>query len=341
LDRRVNISDVAKKAGVSKATISNYLNKTAPVSKKTAVKIEKIIKDLNYSPNYIARALRTGRVESIGIMILDITDFFYVNLVDGMQEIAVKNDYSIILACSNYDYELEKKQVKTMINNLVSGFIFCTGEVDSEEIERIQNKKIPVVTVDRKIKEKNIPSVEADDFDISYKATDYLIKKGHKDILFISEPITMKILNERLDGYKEALKRNNLKVRESNILIDSRLRTRKVEAGYEIMKEIINKGKIPTAVLSSADSIIYGAIKATQDLNLKVPDDISFIGGSDFYLNRFLNPALTTVPKPAKELGKVAMQLLINLISGKKVRKKKIILDTNLVERDSVKDRST
>jgi len=325
------------RAGVSPSTVSNYLNKSAPVNLNTAKRIAGAIDKLRYTPDNIARGLRIGKTKTIGLILPDISNPFYSVLVNGMEEIATKNDYTIVLACNNYDYDREKRQVNNLVNNHISGFIFGTGGIDINEIKKIQKRGIPVVVVDRKIADKKVPSVEVDNFKAVYDGIKYLVDNGHKNIYYFTEPITMGTLKDRLNGYREALIDSGIGVNEAKVMINKEFQTKKTQMGYMIMSRLLSKIKIPAAVFATSDLIAFGAMRASLEFGFKVPDEISFLGYDNIFLSEFMNPPLTTIKQPKKNMGRVAMQLLIDLIMDKKVKQKRILLNTKLIERATVK----
>lgn len=340
LKKKSNIIDVAKRAGVSQGTVSNYLNNSAPVNQNTAEKIARAIDELNYIPDGIARGLRSGKIKFIGIIIPELSDPYYPLIADGIAEIAYKNNYSIIIACNNYDEKQEKIHIQNLLSNNISGFIFCCGGGDKNLIDLIKKNDIPVVAIDRKVENESIYSVEVDNFKSFYNATVYLIKNGHENIFYFSEPITTEILKDRLKGYKEALTDNNIKFDEDKIIIDKSLQKDRPYGGYNLMDNLIKIKGInpPCGVVSTADAIAYGAIKAVIDNGYNIPGDVSFIGNNDSYLSKFVNPALTTIRQPAKDMGRAGMNIMIDLINGKSIINKRLILDTVIVMRESVKN---
>jgi len=339
LKRKPNIIDVARKAGVSQGTVSNYLNNSAPVNINTANNIAAAINELNYIPDSTARSLRSGKTRLIGIIIPELSDPYYSLMADGIAESAYKNNYSIIIACNNYNYDQEKIQIQNLLSNNMSGFIFCCGGEDENLVNLIIENDIPVAVIDRKIKDEKIYSVEIDNFKSFLNATTYLIKNGHRDIFYFSEPLSTEILKDRLNGYKTALKENGIEIDESKIIIDKSLQKDRPYGGYEIMKNLIKKNTVlPGAVISTADAIAYGAMKAVFDSGFKVPQDISFIGNNDSYLSKFVNPSLTTIRQPIKDMGEAGMDMIIKLLNKEIIPNKKLIFETVLVERDSVRN---
>lgn len=148
----------------------------------------------------------------------------------------------------------------------------------------------------------------------------------------------MPILKDRFEGFRKALEDSGIKFDKSKIYIDKVLQTQKVEGGYNIMVNILKSGYKPKAVIGTADAIIIGTMKAALDLGYRIPDDIFFMGNNDTYLSKFMNPSLTTISQPKREMGKIAMELLIDIIGGKVQKKRKILLETNIIERESVKN---
>ncbi len=334
-----NIIDVAKKAGVSQGTVSNHLNKTAPVSIKTAELIEEAIKDLRYIPDKIASGLRKGKIQSVGIIFPEISDPYYSLIVDGIEDIASKNTFSTIIACNNYDLSKEKEQVDNILGNNISGIIFCCGGMDEELVKKVKDHKVPFVFVDRKITDKDIYSVGVDNFLSYYNAGIYLTSRGHKNIYYLTEPLVTGVLSDRINGFKKALHENFVNFDERKIIEDKSLQKDRPYGGYKIMKKLLNSGIRPDAVIASADSIVYGAMKAAIDNGLKIPKDISFMGNNDSYISEFVNPSLTSIRQPSKEMGRTAMEILLKLMSGDYPANNKIILKTSIVKRSSVNDR--
>lgn len=303
----------------------------------TEKKIESAIQELNYTPNIFARGLRGGRTKSIGVVISEIANPFYSAIVDGIEEVSARAGYTILLACSSYDkIKLENELNKLM--NYVDGIILCTNMADEAKIREIKKKHIPVVAIDIKIENSIVPSVEVDNYKAIYSAIEYLIKMGHENIYFLSEPLNLgSIVDDRQKGYVNCLREHNIKIDASKIVLDERLEIKKTAMGYEIMKNILKTIEPPAAVFGTSDLIIIGAMKAVLENNFSIPDDISFFGCDNVFLSEYTNPPLTTIKYNEKEMGKKGMELLISLISGESINNKRIIIDTTIIERNSVK----
>lgn len=333
---KFTIKDVAKEVGITAQTVSNYLNKSAPVSEKTKKKIQEAIKKLNYTPNIFARGLRVGKSRIIAVIIPEIAHPFFSAVVYGIEEVTKKEGYTIVLTSSGYDnnvveYELEK------LSNYVDGIIICTNVLERRTIIRILKKKVPIVAVDAKIENGLIPSVEVDNYKAVKEGIQYLVDMGHNNIYYFSEPLSLDTTIDRLNAYQDCLLANNIKLDKNKIIIDKELEINKTQRGYEIMKERLEKIKMPAAVFATSDLIIIGAMKAVIEKGYKIPDDVSFLGYENIFLSEFTNPPLTTIKHPKKNIGRTAAKLLLQLISGKRIKEKRVFLDTVLIKRFTVK----
>lgn len=335
--KKTTIKDVATEVGVTPQTISNYLNKSAPVSKKTQKKIQEAVKKLKYTPNIFARGLRMGKSETIAVIIPEIAHPFFSAIVNGVEEIAKEKNYSIILASNSYNDDITEDELEKL-SNYVDGIILCTNIVKGKIIKRILKKGAPIVAIDIKIEDDLIPSVEVDNYRAVKEGIEYLLKMGHKNIYYFSEPLSLGVTIDRLNAYKDCLRENNLEVDENKIILNKGLEINKTQVGYEIMKEKIEYIKAPAAVFATSDLIIIGTMKAAIEKGYKIPDDISFLGNENIFLSEFINPPLTTIKHPKKEMGRTAAKLLLDLMAGKKIKEKRIFLKTDLIKRATVKN---
>jgi len=336
-NRKPTKKDVASKAGISPSTVSNYLNKTAVVNIDTGKRIDKAIRELSYVPDGAAKSLRTGKSRIIAIVLPEISDPFYYKLVDGLEAVAYRRGYSTIISSNQYDSAKERKQINSLLNNYIAGFIFATGGGDEDEIDEVSSYGIPYVLVDRQTSDKDVYSVEEDNYRSFYRATEYLIEKGHKDIFYITEPLVMETLKERLRAFKDAMADNGIPIGEKNIIVDDGLQLEKARHGYDIMFELLKERK-PGAVFAPSDSIIFGAMSAAVEKGYIIPEDISFMGNGNSTFAQYSNPPLTTIKQNKTKMGNAAMEMLIDLIEDKPVYSRKVVLDTNIIERASVKD---
>ena len=336
-EKKVVIKDIAKEAGVAISTVSFVLNNSRNVTKKTKDRVLKAIKKLNYQPSSYARGLRTKTTKIIGVIIPDISTPFYSQVVIGLEQAAREREYNIILVNTHYNQEEEKKQVMNLINNFIDGIILLSGFNNSEFVKKLHSLNIPIVLADREIDNHDIPSVSIDNVLAIEKLVDYVSSMGHKNIGYISTDITdHTVLKDRYKGYLSGLKKNNTPFKKDFIYLDKSNESKTSIISYEKLKEFINSYKLPTVFIASSDYTAYILVRALKDEGYIIPRDISVAGFGNLGFNSFFDPLLTTMKQPKKKLGYESMNLLINIINNKKVNNKKILLETDLIVRESV-----
>ena len=327
----VTLKDIGKEVGVSATTVSRALNNKSDISYEVKQKIKEVAERLGYSPNALARSLKAKKTSSIGVLIADIADSFFAPIVKGIENTAREMGYSIILCDTGEEYEQEKLALQMMLEKRVDGLLITPSQTEYGDILELKRKKIPFVLVGRHFDLVESDYVITDDIKGAFSATDYLIKKGHKKILFINGPNYISSAKERLVGYKRALQ-------EHAILLDKSLVKEgalKMEDGYRIMKEILSAGTKFTAVFAYCDFVVLGIMQALEEGKLKIPGDIAIVGYDDVAFARFLQVPLTTVHIPKYELGKEAMKLLKKKIEGEIQETQSVVLETKLVIRKS------
>ena len=337
IKKKTSIKDIAREADVSISTVSHVINKSKNVSEETQKKVKNAIKRLNYRPSIIARSLRTRKTRTIGVMLPDIAQPFFAQVVRGMEQAAKERKYTLVLGCTFYDLVEEKKQIDSLIDQSIDGLIFFCGYDSYDHIKEAHDNHVPVVVVDREISDKSIPSVLIDNTLAMQSAVEYLIARGHNEIGYITFPFdNQTTIRRRYEGYINALKRNNIAVNPDYIVIDDSMRLNELLATYNIMKEKIESNMLPTAYAVLADFLAIGLIKAIKDFNYLVPDDISVIGFNNESICEFSDPPLTTVKQPKKLMGFAAVNLLLDIIEGRDIREKNIVLPTTIIERETV-----
>jgi LacI family transcriptional regulator len=316
---RVTIKDIAEKTGYSIATVSRVLNKKGLYySEKTYEKIQKVMKDTNYHPDAIARGLKIQKTFNIAFLEPWISDFFSEVFL-GVQDAANRAGYSVAIFSSNCNREQEKRNINTILANRIDGIIVSSAVLEKQNLVRIEDYKIPVVSIERIFDDFSMPGITIKNREISKKAIEYLIGLGHKKIGFVSEPLDIGNLIYRFKGYKEALSENQIIFDESIIFIDESFRGQRYAAYYDFIKNNMEKIKLCTALFVTSDEASLAVIKALNDGGITVPDDISIIGFDGLEMSKYLTPSITTVVQPRYEMGFKAMELLLDLIEGKKV----------------------
>lgn len=337
--RDINIKDVAEKANVSIATVSNVINKKGRVSKKTIEKVEKVIDELGYIPSISARNLKTRKSHLIGVVVPTMSpgrlqdNPFYWDLVSGIEEGARDNRFHVILLGideSDDDLSFIRKRQ-------LDGLIVVGGHDDSTTIQQILTLDIPCVFMDSYLSDPEIYQVCIDDRSGAYQATKHLLELGHETIavllgdIKLDEIMKYGVLHERLLGYKSALFEKGIAYEKDLIL----QYPTSMEGGYQAAKKLAKKEKI-TAVFSFSDVSAMGLLRGFHELGIRVPDDISVIGFDDVFISEYTIPPLTTVRQDIVEKGQMAVNLLLDqLEETNKYSYRKVILPVNLKIRNT------
>lgn len=323
--------DVAKKAGVSVATVSRVLNGSPLVTESVQHKVLHAVKELNYQPNRTAQRLRAGRSQVIGLIIYDIQNPFFTAVVRGIEDVAYRDGYSLILCNSDEDPEKEKLYINVMRSEEVAGVILASASEAAPQVDDLITYNIPVVAVDRQIADKQIDSVLAANIEGAREAVAYLIKLGHRHIGFVGLPLTHTPGKERYEGYSLALREHNLKLSTDLVCIADA----KQQGGYEHTRDLLANQPHITALFVANNLMTLGALNAIRERGLKIPDEISVIGFDDMPWASLLQPPLTAVAQPTYELGQRAAELLLGRL---KERNKPAVLEhlpTQLIVRGS------
>ena len=326
----VRISDVAKMANVSTATVSRVLSNSGNVKKETAEKVLEAIKKLNYQPNLLARQLRRLETKTVLVVVPDITNTFFSKILRGIEQVAIENDYEVLLGDTGNSVEREKGYLDILRQKKADGMIMLTARLESHLLEEISHE-FPVVLACEYLEGSDIPTVSIDNISSARKATEYLISLGHKRIGFLSGPMDVILSRDRLKGFKQGMMQHDIAI-EPNLIQEGDF---SFESGFNLMTKLLALTEPPTAVFASSDEMAIGAIKAIKAKGLKVPDDISIVGFDDIKFASIFEPALTTVSQPMFEIGQKAMELLIKLMNGSEIERRQYILEDQLVIRDS------
>lgn len=323
----VTITDVAKLAGVSKATVSRVINNKDNVAEDAKLRVTEAINQLGYEPSGIARSLVNKKTGIIGLILPDITNPFFPAVARGVEDAAHHHGYSVMLCNTDNDQEIETGYIKKLLDHQVEGMVLMSTTLDGTRSEWFNRFKIPLVLCDRYSSLIKLDSVSVDNFSAAYDATCFLIKKGHKNILHISTQYHIPSLNEREQGYIQAMKESHL---EPAILYGSLT----FESGYQVVKTIDHRD-IPTAVFAANDLMALGALRAFRDEGIQVPKDLEMIGCDDILSSRISYPSLTTILQPAYQMGVRAVDLLHERIQGYRGESRKIVLDYKFIPRES------
>jgi LacI family transcriptional regulator/LacI family repressor for deo operon, udp, cdd, tsx, nupC, and nupG len=328
-----NLTEVAKKAGVSIATVSRVINNAPGVNPETRSKVEQAIKTLKYRPNKIAMRLRNKNASSnlLGVLIPDIQNPFYVEVLRGIEDIAYQNSYALIVCNFSQDENKEKLYIDTLQSESVDGMITAPSTEENQKIINLVKTGMPVVCVDRGLIGVDVDLVLVENRNGSFEAVNYLAKKGYCRIAYISGIPKLPSSKQREQGYLEALTANGLIIDQSLIKYGDSSHI----SGVKLCEELLNLPTPPDAIFTGNNLITLGALETIHKKGIKIPKEIAIVGFDDMYWSISLNPPLTAVRQPAYEIGKRAAELLIQRIKDPLRPTVNMTLKTELMIRSS------
>lgn len=326
------IKDIAKRVGVSPSVVSRALNNKYGVKESTREKILDAAKEMGYYPNAAARSLVTRKTETIGVMMADISEPYYSQIIKGMQYMAGKTGYTLLFSNSYERLEHSKILQKMVDAERVDGMIIVGSNIKEKNyIYRLVEKGTPFVLVERKFSDPRISCIWVDNVKGGYLGTKYLIDKGHVCIAHVAGNLDYQVALDRLEGYKKALEEAGLTFTEELVASGNFL----WQDGYSAMKEILRYQPLCTAVFTANDTMAYGALQAITERGLSVPHDIAVVGFDNLEFSSVTNPPLTTIEQPRYEMGKEAVKTLLSLLQRKPSEGIKICFSPELVIRRS------
>jgi LacI family repressor for deo operon, udp, cdd, tsx, nupC, and nupG len=326
----MKMSDVAKLANVSPATVSRVLSNPELVSKETRQKVLDVINEVNYKPHIVARQFRTKETKIILVVVPDITSAFFSKVLRGIEHVAVNNGYQVILGDTENDIEREKEYINLLLQKQADGMVLLTARLNKTNLEEI-SEHFPMVLACEYMDGLNVPTVSIDNISSARKATEHLIKLGHTKIAHITGPINVILSRDRMRGYQQAMMSHDLDI-DSAYIQEGDF---SFESGYNQTLKLLALENPPTAVFAFNDEMAMGAIKAAKDSGLKAPEDLAVVGFDNVKMSSVIEPNLTTINQPKYEIGKKAMELLLKLINGEAINKKKFVMKDELIIRES------
>ena len=327
----MNIAEIARRANVSTATVSRAINQSGPVKAATARKVWRAISELNYYPNSHARALVSGRSRLIGLIVSDITNPFFPELIRSFETQASQQQYDLLFTSTDYLTSRMTTCLRRMLERKVDGVAMMTSEMDMSLIKELGRRGVPLVFMDVGQVGPKMSHVAIDYANGVKQAVDHLVALGHKQIGFISGPLDLHSARTRRQAFLDA-------VRGHGLAPDKRLireGTHTAEGGQKAMAAILRLSRHPTAVVSSNDWTAIGALHAIHAAGLRVPSDISLVGFDDIPLVSYTNPSLTTVRMSAADVGSTAFDALFKLIGGERLEGDVYQVPTRLIVRES------
>lgn len=334
---QVTIKDLARELGISPSTVSRALKDHPDISPDTKKAVKELAQKLNYQPNIIALSLRQSKTNTIGVIIPEITHFFFSTVISGIEDIAYDKGYNVIISQSNESYDREVSDLRALFNSRVDGLLISVSRetTNFDHFTSVFERGMPMVFFDRVADKLDTSRIIVDDADGAYQATNHLIEQGCKNIAHIGGPDNLLITKKRADGYIKALG-------DHNAIVDPGFIKYSNLGGIEESKEITSKWlkskKKPDGIFCSNDLAAVGALQAARELNVKIPDELAIIGFSNWQITAMTDPPLSTVDQPGYDMGRQAAKLLIKEIeSGENefIEPQIITLPTKLIIRGS------
>lgn len=335
IKKRVLLADVAALAGLSKATVSRYMNNSIVLPQETIARIESAISQLDYRGNSLARRLSKGGSETLGLVLPDITNPFFAELADAAEEAAFEHGYSLVLCITRNNPEKESQFIRWLDTCQVDGLLFTTNRPDNgllrAEIQRHQR----IVLLDEDIPGSRVPKVFADNVQGGMIATQQLIAAGHRQIAFIGGPDELMSVRERYQGFCTALEQAGLHCPPEWVMYGKYQR----EFGQRALRQLFSHDIRPTAVFAASDFLVLGLLDGLRELGLSAPADLSLVGFDDASYADFTQPRISTIRQPARELGRTAVSLMLRLLNGEEDVPAETRLPVTWIGRDSVQSR--
>lgn len=327
---RLDIHTVAREANVSIATVSRTINHVSTVNPRLAKRVWDAIHHLNYFPNTQARALVSGRSRLLGLIVSEITNPFFPELIQGFEDVAVENGYEILIGSTNYDPERMRRCIRRILERNVEGVAVMTFGIEQSLLDQLVERKIPVVVVD-----VGPEGPEVSVLHVLYRhgirlGVQHLAALGHRNIGFVTGPLRLHSAKSRLDAYRSALEECGIRADERFIVEGDHT----IEGGMAAAQRFLQSKRLPTAIMCSNDMLAIGVLHKLSRSGLRVPKDISLIGFDDIHMAEMMIPPLTSIQMSRTDLARAAVSALRASLEGTSA-KREYTIDTRLVVRES------
>ena len=325
------MKDVSHLAGVSTATVSRALMTPEKVSVSTRKRVETAVLEAGYSPNTLARNLRRNESKTIITIVPDICDPYFVEIIRGIEDAAIENDYLVLLGDSGQQKKRESSFVNLVFTKQADGMLLL-GTDHPFDVSKPEQKNLPpMVMACEFAPELELPTVHIDNLTSAFEAVNYLAKLGHKRIAQISGPTTATLCKLRQQGYQQALRRAGVSMNPAYSAVGDFT----FEAGAQAVRQLLALPEQPTAIFCHNDAMAIGAIQEAKKLGLRVPQNLSIVGFDDIQFAQYCDPPLTTISQPRYEIGRQAMLMMLDLLKGNDVQAGSRLLEAKLVVRGS------
>ena len=312
--KHITIKDVAKALNVSASTISRAFNDKYDIRPETRDRILKAAKEMGYSPNPIARKLTQQRTYNIGVVVPEFINPYFPEIIIGIQDVLLNRGYQVLIMQSNENHETELTNLKTLEDNFVDGIILSSTQEsgNTEFLERLVAKGFPLVMFNRVNDKLPVSKVLFDDYKWSLFATEHLIQQGIDDIVHFSGPVHFTLSKNRIRGFKDAFRKYNKKITKEQVLEVGFL----ISDGEEAMEKLIKMNQVPKGIFCVNDPTAIGAMRVIKKHGLRIPQDVAIVGFTESPVASLLDPPLTSVVQPTKQIGEVAADLLLKQLES-------------------------
>ncbi|AGA79711.1 LacI family DNA-binding transcriptional regulator [Echinicola vietnamensis] len=313
--RPSTITDIAKALNIAASTVSRALHDSPSISKGTKQAVMKMAKQMDYQPNMLAVSLLSKRTKTIGVIVPEITSYFFSTVISGVQDMVNEAGYKLVICQSNESFEEEQKLMETLALNRVDGFLISPASKTMKfaHLERLRASGIPIVVFDRDCPGFDADRVLVDDFDGAFQAVEYLIKTGCRRIAHIAGPKNLTTCQHRMEGYTKALQQHHIPMEDSLIEWVDGFTS---EDGEEATRKLLDQSPLPDAIFAINDAVAIGAMAIIRERGLRMPEDISVVGFDDEPYSKYFHPSLTSVWQPVYELGMLSSRILMNHLAA-------------------------
>jgi len=334
MTNNVTIKDVAKYANVSIATVSRVLNGVANVDESLKEKVLKAIDELNFKPNQLARALKNDVTNTIGVVVSDISNPFFINVAREIERQISVHGYMMLMVSTDGSPQKELQYMSVMQEKRMDGLIISPDISTQKHLDSIKKIGCPTVCIDRKALSTVYDSVYVDKVRSAYDLSDYLIKKGHTRIALVTGPKELSSNYDRYYGYVKASYDNNIGIDNDLVLCGSF----NEEWGHESLKKLFNMDNKPTAIISGSVSITNGILCEAKEMKIKIPDDVSLVSFGEISMQKIIEPKVTFTQSMISEIGFIAGSMIIARINNTSLPIHEEVLTANIIEGNSVKN---
>lgn len=331
MDNDIKIVDVAKRAGVSTATVSRVLNNSDSVREATRRKVLAAIEELGYYPNAAAKNLRSQKSYTIGVIVSDINVSYYAEIIKGIVSVAYPNHFKVVICDADNNPDKEQDYLNLLLDRTVDAMIVAVPLLPVSKLQEYAGKGYTIGVVGMRVEDRSIPSVYTNNVEFSSQAMEHLIGQGHRDIAFLNGYPDAVDSYERLEGYLRSLRKHHIPFRPE--LIENG--NFNEAGGYEAMMRLHAKGVKFTAVFAANDEMAFGVYAACEELGIAIPLQLAVVGVDNNRVSKFLKPALSTVEQPKHRMGAYMMETMISLLADKPVPDMTKLIASELLIRES------